>query len=107
MKIDWSKSTVDNSRTRVSKLQSRDWHKLENMKVNKIMLKNEKQRKCVDVRKEKQSRKINAYSPRTLTRVECRIKSLEDMKRTRESLQRGFGHSSAQETRFTNDIYII
>ncbi|CAH1448591.1 unnamed protein product [Lactuca virosa] len=49
-----------------------------NMKTDEIMLKNEKQR-----RRLKQSRKVNAHSPRTQTRVERRIKALENMKRTR------------------------
>ncbi|CAI9292853.1 unnamed protein product [Lactuca saligna] len=49
-----------------------------NMKMEEIVLKNEKQR-----RRSKQGRQANAHSPRTLTRVERRIKALESMKRTR------------------------
>ncbi|XP_024993050.1 transcription repressor OFP5 [Cynara cardunculus var. scolymus] len=103
-------ATVDNSRTWQSKLNSdlqtivedyaiedsnmeEEWQKLKNMKLNEIKLKSEKQRKSVDVSKEmhrkrsKQRRKVNAFSPRTLTRVECRIKALEDMKRTRMKMK--------------------
>ncbi|PWA78230.1 Ovate protein family, C-terminal [Artemisia annua] len=79
-----SNSNVDNSETRRSKLDTsleKEWQKLKNMKREEIMLKNEKQRKSVDVRQEtqrkrtKQGRKVNVYSPR--------IKAIEDLKKTR------------------------
>ncbi|XP_076927732.1 uncharacterized protein LOC143591407 [Bidens hawaiensis] len=89
-----SKSTVDytrtQSRTRVSKLDSEEWKKLKNKRINEIMLKNDEQRKYVDVsrkssrKKSKPGCKVNAYTPRT----ECRIKALEDMKRTRMKMNK-------------------
>ncbi|XP_076888182.1 uncharacterized protein LOC143538518 [Bidens hawaiensis] len=89
-----SKSIVDytrtRSRTRPSKLDSEEWRKLKNKRINEIMLKNDEQRKCVDVgkkssrKKSKPGCKVNAYTPRT----ECRIKALEDMKRTRMKMNK-------------------
>ncbi|KAI3741629.1 hypothetical protein L1987_59303 [Smallanthus sonchifolius] len=84
-----SKSTVDHSRTRPGRLDSDEWRKLKTKKINEIMLKNEEQRKCVHIskktnrKKSTQGCKVNVYTPRTLYRVECRIKALEDMKRVR------------------------
>lgn len=78
------KTTVDDSIPRRIKLDSsleEEWKRLKNLKMNEIMLKNEKQRKCVDVSKEmtkkrsNHGRKVNVNSPR--------IKPIEDMKKTR------------------------
>ncbi|MFS7931413.1 putative transcription factor OFP family [Helianthus anomalus] len=80
-----SKSTVDYTRTRSTRSGLEELRKLKNKKIKDIMLKNEEQRKCVDVskktsrKKSKPGCKVNAYTPR----VECRIKALEDMKKTR------------------------
>nr|GFC79113.1 transcription repressor OFP5 [Tanacetum cinerariifolium] len=84
-----SNSHVDNSETRRSKLDTsleKEWQKLKNMKREEIMLKNEKQRKYVDVKQEiqrkrsKQGRKVNVYSPR--------IKAIEDLKKTRMKMNK-------------------
>ncbi|XP_076885373.1 uncharacterized protein LOC143534881 [Bidens hawaiensis] len=93
-----SKSTVDYSGTRSitrrSKLDSGEWRKLKNKRINEIMLKNDEQRKCVDVskksnrKKSKRGCKVNAYTPRTLSRTECKIKALEDMKRVRMKMNK-------------------
>ncbi|KAK9055932.1 hypothetical protein SSX86_027019 [Deinandra increscens subsp. villosa] len=89
-----SKSTVDNSRTRPRRLDSEEQRKLKNKKINELMLKNEEERKCVDVskntnrKKSKPGCKVNAYTPRTLSRVEFRIKALEDMKRVRMKMNK-------------------
>ncbi|KAD3068832.1 hypothetical protein R6Q59_035302 [Mikania micrantha] len=83
-----SKPSVNHSRTRSHRMYSEELRKLKNKKINEIMLKNEDHRKCVDVskntnrKKSKLGFKVNAYTPRTLSRMECRIKALEDMKRT-------------------------
>ncbi|XP_071739813.1 uncharacterized protein [Rutidosis leptorrhynchoides] len=75
---------IHNSTTERSKVDSsleEEWQKLKRMKINEILEKNGKQRKCVDANKEtykrksKQGCKVNAYTPR--------IKPLEDMKKTR------------------------
>ncbi|KAF5810837.1 putative transcription factor OFP family [Helianthus annuus] len=89
-----SKSTVDYTRTRSTRSGLEELRKLKNNKIKDIMLKNEEQRKCVDVSKKTSRKKsnpgckVNAYTPRTLARVECRIKALEDMKKTRVKMNK-------------------
>ncbi|KAF5810835.1 putative transcription factor OFP family [Helianthus annuus] len=89
-----SKSTVDYTRTRSTRSGLEELRKLKNKKIKDIMLKNEEQRKCVDVskktsrKKSKPGCKVNACTPRTLARVECRIKALEDMKKTRVKMNK-------------------
>lgn len=89
-----SKSTVDYSKTRPSGSESGEWRKLKNKKTNEIMLKKEEQRIHVDLSKNINRRKsirgfkVNAYTPRTLSRMECRIKALEDMKKTRMKMNK-------------------
>ncbi|KAK1420387.1 hypothetical protein QVD17_21943 [Tagetes erecta] len=91
-----SKSSVNYSRTRPNGSESGEWRKLKNKKINEIMLKKEEQQQRVYVdrskninrKKSKQGCKVNVYTPRTLSRVECRIKALEDMKKTRMKMNK-------------------
>ncbi|XAR59277.1 hypothetical protein NMG60_11015032, partial [Bertholletia excelsa] len=66
--------------------QISEWERLKRMKIKEVMSKREKlkQKKSVQVSKSpKQSSRIRVYSPKMVSRIECRIKALEDMKKAK------------------------
>ncbi|XP_073125207.1 uncharacterized protein [Henckelia pumila] len=85
----WSLSSIeeDCASERVSILE---WQNFEDVKIEKIRLKNESQKESAyksresHSRKAKQNSKVKAYSPRT----ECKIKALEDMKKSRKMMKK-------------------
>ncbi|XVF27441.1 hypothetical protein REPUB_Repub14bG0106700 [Reevesia pubescens] len=69
---------------------SSEGKKWNEMKIEKVKVKSEKQRKSLYMSRElprrrtKQNNKVRVFSPRTASRVEiCRIKALEDMKKAK------------------------
>jgi uncharacterized protein (TIGR01568 family) len=57
-----------------------EWERLKEKKVQEFLLKNEKQRNSVYTSRKG---KVRVHSPRTVARIECKIKAIEDMKRAK------------------------
>ncbi|KAK9267293.1 hypothetical protein L1049_009716 [Liquidambar formosana] len=73
---------------------SSERQKLKDMKIKEFLLKGEKQRKSLYIRREsqrrrpKQNNKVRVHSPRTPSKVEvCKIKALEDLKKAKRKMK--------------------
>lgn len=66
-----------------------EWQNMKDMKINELMLKSEEQKKNALLRREsprkrkKHARKVRVYTPRTAARIECKIRALEDLKKSK------------------------
>ncbi|KAF7151874.1 hypothetical protein RHSIM_Rhsim02G0148100 [Rhododendron simsii] len=60
--------------------------KLKEIKIQEVLSKNEKQRKSFHT--SRKGGRVRAYSPRTVARIECKIKAIEDMRRTKMKTKR-------------------
>jgi uncharacterized protein (TIGR01568 family) len=82
-----------------------EWQKLKAMKIEELKSKSEKERKSLHVsrdsqrRRTKQNSKVRVYSPRTASKVEiCKIKALEDMKKSKLKMKKKEKERIAEET---------
>ncbi|KZV51076.1 caldesmon-like [Dorcoceras hygrometricum] len=86
---DWSLSSIEED-CASERVSVSEWPNLEDFKIDEIKLKNERRKKTAyqssesHSSKTKQSNKVKAYSPRT----ECKIKALEDMRKSRKMLKK-------------------
>ncbi|XP_074326418.1 uncharacterized protein LOC141664378 [Apium graveolens] len=71
-----------------------EWQNMKDMKINELMLKSEEQKKNALLRREsprtrkKHARKVRVYTPRTAARIECKIRALEDLKKSKKKMNK-------------------
>lgn len=82
-----------------------EWQKLKGTKIEELKSKSEKERKSLHVSKDSQRRrtkknsKVRVYSPRTASKVEiCRIKALEDMRKSKLKMKKKEKEKIVEET---------
>ncbi|KAK1375442.1 Transcription repressor [Heracleum sosnowskyi] len=71
-----------------------EWQSMKDMKINELMVKSEEQKKNALLHREspkkrkKQVRKVRVYTPRTAARIECKIRALEDLKKSKMKMNK-------------------